>query len=109
MKPKILYVAGISNFVHPKNGGQIRTSEILKILCKQYQIDIFSPFLPCRIDSQDIHIKKNICPLPLKTLFKWAGRRGFSRIIDNLLTFYTDRSNNSLKNNQLLEREHEHE
>ena len=81
MRPKVLYVAGISGFMEPKNGGQIRTHQIIKQLCTEFEVDIFSPYLPTRLESEGISITNNLCPRPLQRLLRWGGRRGFSRLI----------------------------
>ena len=104
MKPKVLYVAGIAGFMEPKNGGQIRTHEILKQLCTQYEVDIFSPYLPNQLEGNGIHIANNICPQSLKRLMRWGSRRGFSRLIYGHLRRKGANSGNPLQNGQFHER-----
>jgi len=104
MKPKILYVAGISGFMEPKNGGQIRAHEILKQLCTQFEVDIFSPYLPNQLEGDGIRIANNICPGKLKRLLRWGSRRGFSRLINGYLIRKGTNSGHPLQNGQFLER-----
>lgn len=104
MKQKILYVAGISGFMEPTNGGQIRAHEILKKLCAEYEVDIFSPFLPNRLQNSDIQIARNICPATLSRLYRWRRRRGFSRLINILLQRVAATTQHHLQNGHLYER-----
>ena len=104
MKPKILYVAGISSFMEPKNGGQIRTHEILKQLCTLFEVEIFSPYLPNQLEGKGIHIANNICPESLKRLNRWRRRRGFSRLINFLLNRVALKSGHPLQNDIFYER-----
>ena len=104
MRPKVLYVAGISGFMEPKNGGQIRTHQIIKQLCTEFEVDIFSPYLPTRLESEGISITNNLCPRPLQRLLRWGGRRGFSRLIHGHLYRKGMRSSHPLSNGQFYER-----
>ena len=56
MKPKILYVAGISQFQKPTNGGQLRTHHVILQLAQEFKIDIYSPILP-RIISFETNLE----------------------------------------------------
>ena len=104
MKPKVLYVAGIANFMEPKNGGQIRAHEILKQLCTQFEVDIFSPYLPNQLEGNGIRIENNICPESLKRLLRLGSRRGFSRLIHELLRRKGANSGHPLRTGQYHER-----
>lgn len=104
MKPKVLYVAGIASFMNPKNGGQIRAHEILKQLCTQFEVDIFSPYLPNQLEGSGIRIGNNICPESLKRLLRWGSRRGFSRLINEHLRRKGANSGHPLQNGQSHER-----
>ena len=104
MKPKVLYVAGISGFLLPKNGGQIRTHNILKQLCTQFEVDIFSPYLPSKLEGNGIRIANNICPESLKRMLRLGSQRGFSRLIDGHLRRKAANSRHHLRNAQFYER-----
>lgn len=104
MKAKVLYVAGISGFMEPMNGGQIRTHHILKQLCKEFEVDIFSPYLPSQLEGEGIAIANNLCPRSLQRLLQWGGRRGFSRLIHWYLNHKGKRSSHPLTNGQFYER-----
>jgi len=104
MKPKVLYVAGIAGFMEPKNGGQIRAHEILKQLCTQFEVDIFSPYLPNQLEGSGIRIGNNICPETLKRLLRLGSRRGFSRLVNGHLRRKGANSEHALQNGQFHER-----
>lgn len=104
MKSRILYIAGISHFMRPKNGGQIRTHHILKQLCTEFKVDIFSPYLPNSLEGFGISISKNVCPNRLKYTLRLAHKRGFSRLIDWYFTRRGERSGHHLQNEQFCER-----
>lgn len=88
----ILFITHIHGFLTPKNGGELRTANIINALSKTHNVEVFCPYLW----KQDSSVKAYSIITPWHVFWTQIlkGTRGFTRITCALERLFT-RSNDS--------------